>query len=114
LDLIPSLREDGVDFGGRPLRFGAEPYCEEKEVDGREGTVYVPPPAAKADVVGGTFFDLLKLARRLPSMLGGIVSLIFKDGSFGVITGDAVEDEAIETTGILLLLLALALVVEVV
>jgi hypothetical protein len=47
-------------------------------------------------------------------MLGGIVSLIFKDGSFGVITGDAVEDEAIETTGILLLLLALALVVEVV
>lgn len=73
--------------------------------------MYVPPFATEADVVCPTFFDLLKLARRLPSILGGMVSLIFREGSLGVTTGSAVEEEeAIGAAGILLLELGLVAV----
>lgn len=55
----------------------------------------VPPPAAEADVVGPTFFDLLRLARCLASILGGMVSLILREGSFGVVASTKDEEEAI-------------------
>jgi hypothetical protein len=39
----------------------------------------------------------------LPSILGGIVSLIFREGSFGMTTG-RVDDEGVETGGRIVLL----------
>jgi hypothetical protein len=98
-------------LGGRPFRLGADPYCEEKEVDGRGGAAKVPPSAAKADVVGRTLFEVLTLASRLANMLGGIVSLIFREGSFGIATGAAFEEEAMGWAGVMV---ELGLVAEVV
>lgn len=73
-------------FGGRPLFFGRRV----SGVGGREGPgmgwrqCECSPPFAMADIVPAGFFDLLaSKARLLPSMLGGTVSFIFREGRAG-------------------------------
>lgn len=105
-DLAASSRAATTAFGGRPRRFGCGAYGI-WDVDGwgmygspgaEEGVVFSPSFSVVNAVSPAllNFLVAIEGARRLPSMLCGTVSLIFKDGRTGLGEGTGVDEERLD------------------